>query len=422
MEEKKGFSVKKGSMLPNLAAALGGLMLILSFFILVPRGISEHVDSLNGFTVPVFRWLPDGFSSWWISWEMCLLDLLLLFTALTLLSARALTKKGPAFCALPCTFFMLFLLVWTVIIGRGAFKGWNIPFLLLSLTVCILFQLTARGVVKTKIPLVVESFAAALLTLVLLLFVRDPPYCTPFLHAYGIWGYFPDYLFLLRFCCLFLGTGVLALSLEVTAAPRNWAGTGASGASQTQQKSSQLTGLPPTLAERRSVAECILLVFLTFGFYLIYWKYTLCKKVRAWCGEPENCGGEAACLVLVPFYSLYWLYSRGVKIYEASFQHDILVPDHAVRYLLLDLLGLGLVAYGMLQHEFNQIADCGGGQEAPDASTLSVPDSPAAPVKEDPPEEKTVGERLAEQWALLDKGLITREELKDRCRDILGIR
>ncbi len=429
MEEKKRISVKKSSVLPYLAAALGGVMLILSFFIIIPSGFLEYDDWLNGFTVPVIRWFLMGY------FFTGFLDLLLLLSAVMLLLAGVgLAKRTPVFCALPCVLFLGFLFMWLVpCIGDLYFvlNGWNSFYLLFSLAVCILSLLTVCGVVKTKAPLAAVSFAAALLPLIAWIAAGGfSGYISPFMVGYGFIRYYPDRSLMLRFLCLFLGTGFLALSLEYTGVSQEQTGVGAPSGAWPRQNSPRLTGLSPTLAERRSIAVCILLSFFTFGIYLIYWKYTLCKKVRAWCGEPENCGGEAACLVLVPFYSLYWMYTRGKKIWEASQARGFYAQDNSVVYLLLDLFGLGFVAYGLLQHEFNKIADCCcGGQEAPDAFTPSVPNGPAVsqpvvpqpadPVKEAPPVEKTVEERLAELRSLLDKGLITQEEFEDKRRDIL---
>lgn len=431
MEEKKRISVKKSSVLPYLAAALGGVMLILSFFIIIPSGISEYADWLNGFTVPVIRWFTSGVP------EAGFLDLLLLLTAVTLLVAGMLAKNNPVLCAIPSTLFLLFLFIWIVMMGfygglPFVFRSWNIPFLLLVLAGCILSLLTVCGNIKTGVPLAVVSFmGVALLLYAIFVVARQgySGYAAPFFLGYGLATLYPDRSLMLRFLCLFLGTGFLALSLEYTGVSQEQTGVGAPSGEWPRQNSPRLTGLSPTLAERRSIAVCILLSFFTFGIYLIYWKYTLCKKVRAWCGEPEECGGETACLVLVPFYSLYWMYTRGKKIWEASQARGFYAQDNSVVYLLLDLFGLGLVAYGLMQNEFNKIAGCCGGQGAPGAFTPSVPNGPAvpqpavpqpaAPVKEAPPVEKTVEERLAELRSLLDKGLITQEEFEDKRRDIL---
>lgn len=269
----------------------------------------------------------------------------------------------------------------------------------------------------------IVSFAATLLLLIALFTIPNEfnGYLTPFCDRYLL-SPVPDRFMMLRFLCLFLGTGFLALSLEYGNAPQEQKKTGVSaGAWPSQDQPRQLGGLPSCLAERRSVAVCILLSFVTFGIYLIYWKYTLCKKIRAWCGEPENCAGETACLVLVPFYSFYWMYTRGKKIYNAFCARGLYAQDNSVTYLLLDIFCLGIVSYGLLQNEFNKIADYCNGQPSFRASV------PAAVVAQPMPRpspsassvEKTVEERLMEVQSLLDKGIITQEEFEKKRQDIL---
>ncbi len=348
---------------------------------------------------------------------------MLLFASavLLLLAGAGLAKKAPVLCALPSVLYTLFFVIWGIIAGRTLMETWNILSFVLSLAVSAISVLTVCNVIKTNLPMAVVSFAGALLPLFAIFTVRDTPgYPVYFTIGYGWVSMIPDISIMLRFLFMLLGTGFLALSLEYAEAPRKQtAGTPAVPAPQGGQPR-QLNGMPSVLAERRSIALCIILSFVTFGFYLIYWKYTLCKKIRAWCGESEDCAGETACLVLVPFYSLYWMYTRGKKMFEASQARSFYMQDNSVVYLLLDIFGLGLISYGLIQNEFNKIADACNVQGGTDVFAPAMPQPKVQPAPAAVSSaEKSVEERLKEAQALLDKGLISPEEFEEKRRDIL---
>ena len=65
---------------------------------------------------------------------------------------------------------------------------------------------------------------------------------------------------------------------------------------------------------KRSIGMCILLSIITCGIYGIYWMYLLVKNTRSIQKNTDNCKGEMLCLIFVPFYSLYWWYTRGEKL------------------------------------------------------------------------------------------------------------
>ena len=67
---------------------------------------------------------------------------------------------------------------------------------------------------------------------------------------------------------------------------------------------------------KRKISVCILLSILTLGIYLIYWNYLMVKNTRAIEKDKSNCTGEMLCLIFVPFYSLYWWFSRGKMVRE----------------------------------------------------------------------------------------------------------
>ncbi len=114
--------------------------------------------------------------------------------------------------------------------------------------------------------------------------------------------------------------------------------------------------IPDCLLEYRRVWVCVLLSIATLGVYLVYWQYTLCRKLMAWSSREGSCGGETARLMLLPFYGAYWCLTRGKEMYRAGCRRGWFSEDDAWAYLLLDLIFMRIAALGLMQSEFNRIA------------------------------------------------------------------
>lgn len=110
------------------------------------------------------------------------------------------------------------------------------------------------------------------------------------------------------------------------------------------------------LLEEEPVGFSILASLVTFGIYLVFWIHRLCKKLRLLAGESPACGGEVALILFVPFYSLYWLHTRGKKLHEAANRCGVPLDDNSTLFLLLGVFGLGIVAYALMQNDLNTAA------------------------------------------------------------------
>lgn len=212
MEEKMRFAAKKGSPLPYIAAVLGAAMLALSFFSICPS-----MPEFDGFFAPVVYWFVSfGFTF------LPVMDLLLILSGgMLLIAGAAGIKLHPVFCAVPNLLYTLFLFVWSLAFGKEYLFEIEIllPFIL-SVAVSVLSLITAFSLIKTKIPLILVSFAEAFLFLLLIFRGArgyNPGYPpVPFSRGYGVITSSLDLSIYLRIACLALGTGLLALSLEYT--------------------------------------------------------------------------------------------------------------------------------------------------------------------------------------------------------------
>ncbi len=106
---------------------------------------------------------------------------------------------------------------------------------------------------------------------------------------------------------------------------------------------------------KRNIRTSILLSFVTFGVYLIYWEYLLVKNTRVIKNDESSCTKEMLCLVLVPFYSLYWWFTRGKLVKDEFASHGYSVTGNEIAYLVLGIFGLGIISMAIMQNDFNSL-------------------------------------------------------------------
>lgn len=102
---------------------------------------------------------------------------------------------------------------------------------------------------------------------------------------------------------------------------------------------------------KRSPTSCILLSIFTLGLYGIYWMYLLTENTHIVQNSKEGCAGEMFCLIFIPFYSLYWWYTRG-QIVKSSVKYT---SCDGATYLVLAIFGLAIVNMALMQNDFNRI-------------------------------------------------------------------
>ena len=105
--------------------------------------------------------------------------------------------------------------------------------------------------------------------------------------------------------------------------------------------------------KQKSVASCLLLSVLTCGIYYIYWQYRLVKNVKAMQNDRSGCVGEMLCLLFVPFYSLYWWYTRGATAKEEFNNYGHKAKGSGALYLILGVFYLNIVSAAIMQSDFN---------------------------------------------------------------------
>lgn len=112
------------------------------------------------------------------------------------------------------------------------------------------------------------------------------------------------------------------------------------------------------LVTKRDIAVAIILSFVTCGIYLIYWYIVTTNDVNRVSNQNGPSGGTAFLYSLLTcgIYTYYWFYKMGKQLYEAGQRQGKDISDNSVLYLVLGLVGLGIVNYGLIQNDLNKFA------------------------------------------------------------------
>ena len=114
------------------------------------------------------------------------------------------------------------------------------------------------------------------------------------------------------------------------------------------------------MVQRKDIAVAVILTIVTCGIYGIYWFITLTDDVKVAAGDEQfQSGGLAFVFTLITcgIYGIYWAYKMGELMKVAQEKNGLEVKDNSVLYLVLEIFGLGIVNYALIQSDLNAIAD-----------------------------------------------------------------
>lgn len=113
----------------------------------------------------------------------------------------------------------------------------------------------------------------------------------------------------------------------------------------------------------RNIATCILLTIFTCGLYGLYWLVCLADDINTISEDRNGTSGGMVLLFSIltcGIYGLYWLYKSGSSLEDAKMRMSLESGEKehlGLLYLILSVLGLGIVAYALMQSELNKFAD-----------------------------------------------------------------
>ena len=118
-----------------------------------------------------------------------------------------------------------------------------------------------------------------------------------------------------------------------------------------------------TQINKKNISECVILSVVTLGIYGIYWQYLLVKNIYSIQRNTNSCAEELLCLIFVPFYSIYWWYTRGEDVKQKLTDQNYNPRSNSIAYLILAIFGLNIISMAIMQGDFNSlISNSGAGQ------------------------------------------------------------
>ncbi|MCR5420741.1 MAG: DUF4234 domain-containing protein [Lachnospiraceae bacterium] len=109
----------------------------------------------------------------------------------------------------------------------------------------------------------------------------------------------------------------------------------------------------------RNIVMCIVLSLVTCGIYNIYWMIKLNDEINILDGSTDDLSGVVVfllTLITCGIYGIYWFFKMGTKIDNIKSGLDITPSSvsSSVLYLILALVGLGIVDYCLMQETINK--------------------------------------------------------------------
>ncbi len=102
--------------------------------------------------------------------------------------------------------------------------------------------------------------------------------------------------------------------------------------------------------KNRNIVTCIILSLVTCGIYAIYWAIMMAKEAVS-VKDPADSGIlEIILMLFLPFLGFFL---AEKKLAEGCAAKGIPHDDRSIIYLILGLVGLGIVNFCLLQNDLN---------------------------------------------------------------------
>ncbi len=128
-----------------------------------------------------------------------------------------------------------------------------------------------------------------------------------------------------------------------------------------QQTNQNFQSAARPVVQNRNIAVAIILSIVTCGIYGIIWYINMVDDVNRVCNDEKSnqSGGTVFLLTLVTcgIYGIIWFYNAGGRMYRAGQKYGMNISDNGVLYLILTIVGLGIVNYCLLQSDLNRFSN-----------------------------------------------------------------
>ena len=107
----------------------------------------------------------------------------------------------------------------------------------------------------------------------------------------------------------------------------------------------------------RSPVLTLILCLLTCGLYYFYYMFVVTEEVNRFTGKKEQDPAMDVILTLLTcgIWDIYWDYKMGKRMAEMTMMVGLPVTDNAILYLILNILGVGIINVVMQQETLNRV-------------------------------------------------------------------
>ena len=112
------------------------------------------------------------------------------------------------------------------------------------------------------------------------------------------------------------------------------------------------------MREEKNIVLNIILTVITCGIYGLVWFVQLTDEAKEYSEDNSmQSGGLALLLTIVTcgIYGYYWAYKMGKMVEQAQSKNGLTANDNSILYLILEIVGLGIVNYCLIQSDLNEI-------------------------------------------------------------------
>ena len=115
---------------------------------------------------------------------------------------------------------------------------------------------------------------------------------------------------------------------------------------------------PAPAVSPKNIALCIILSIVTCGIYAYIWLYTLTEDTKVISGDnslPSGIMVIVFSILTCGVYACYWTYKQGEILERTLATRGINVANQGIFLLILSAIGLGTVAYAIMQDHINKL-------------------------------------------------------------------
>lgn len=113
--------------------------------------------------------------------------------------------------------------------------------------------------------------------------------------------------------------------------------------------------------EERNIVVYLLLTLVTCGIFGIYWLVVMLKDIATTSGEDINPWMVILLSIITcGIYGIYFNYQMGKYMVKAGNNYNVKIEDNSILYLILSIIGFGIVNYCLVQNDLNTIAKTKG--------------------------------------------------------------